>query len=193
MAIDILALLIAFLAGSVPFSWLLARYRYGVDLRATGDGNVGSGNLLHLGGIWLVVVATILDLLKGAIALAIVLAITGDEWVVLTGGGLVIAGHVLPPWLAFNGGRGASPAIGVAWALLPLSGLVMLGVGLIVLVGTRRTVVGIAAAVIALVAVTLAIDGNAGRLLFVVVLFLVVALKDVFDRFQSRRGRTTAK
>lgn len=187
MAIDILALLLALVAGSIPFSWFIARYRYSVDLRTTGDHHVGSGNLLHVGGIRAVVAATILDLLKGAIAITIVLAISSDEWVVLTAGVLVVVGHVFPPWLSFKGGRGAAPAIGVAWALFPIPGLAMLAVGYLALVTTKRTTVGIAAAVIALVVLAFVIDRDLSRLLFSAILFISVGLKDGVDRLIARR------
>ena len=187
MLTDILTLIAAFLAGSLPFSWLIARYRYGVDLRATGDGNVGAGNLLHVGGMVPVVAAIILDGLKAAAAIAI--ALPGDEWLVLTAGALAIVGHVFPPWLAFNGGRGAAPAIGVACALFPLPGIAMLAAGLAVLVATRRTVAGIAVAVIVLVAVVIPTGGDLGRLLFVALLFVAVGLKDAFDRLRTRGQR----
>ncbi len=188
MAINVVALLVALFAGSIPFSWLIGRYRYGVDLRTTGDHHVGSGNLLQVGGISAVLVATILDLLKGAVAITIVISISSDEWVVLAAGVLVVLGHVFPPWLSFKGGRGAAPAIGVAWALFPLAGLVMLGVGLVALVSTRKTVAGIASAVVALVVAAWFIDGDLSRLLFVGLLFISVGLKDAFDRLLPRRS-----
>ncbi len=188
MVVNVAALLLALLAGSLPFSWLIGRYRYGVDLRTIGDRHVGSGNLLNVGGMPALIVATILDLLKGAIAIAIVLAITSDEWAVLTAGVLVVLGHVFPPWLSFKGGRGAAPAIGVAWGLFPLAGLVMLGVGLVFLVSTRRTVAGIAAAVVALVTAAWFTDGDLSRLLFVALLFISVGLKDALDRVVAGRG-----
>lgn len=188
MAINVVALLVALFAGSIPFSWLIGRYRYGVDLRTTGDHHVGSGNLLQVGGISAVLVATILDLLKGAVAITIVISISSDEWVVLAAGVLVVLGHVFPPWLSFKGGRGAAPAIGVAWALFPLAGLVMLGVGLVALVSTRKTVAGIASAVVALVVAAWFIDGDLSRLLFVAILFISVGLKDAADRLWPGRS-----
>lgn len=188
MAADIFALLLALVAGSVPFSWFIARYRYGVDLRATGDGNVGSGNLMHLGGLPSVIIATILDILKGAAAVAIALAMTNDEWVALATGALVVVGHVFPPWLAFHGGRGAAPAVGVAWALFPIAGVAMFGVGFVFLMAMRSTVPAIAAAVITLVAVVFATDGDLSRLLFVALLFITVGLKDGFDRLHASRA-----
>ncbi len=190
MLTDILVLIVAFFAGSIPFSWLIARYRYGVDLRTTGDGNVGAGNLFHVSGIVPVMVAIILDGLKAGVA--VLLAYPSDEWVVLAAGAIAIVGHVFPPWLAFNGGRGAAPAIGVAVALFPLPGLVMLAMGLAALVGTRRTVAGIAAAVISLVAIVLITGDDLTRLLFVAIVFIVVGLKDVVDRLIARRAGGTA-
>lgn len=187
MVVNVVALLLALIAGSIPFSWLIGRYRYGVDLRTIGDHHVGSGNLLSVGGMPALIVATILDLLKGAVAITVVLAITSDEWAVLTAGVLVVIGHVFPPWLSFQGGRGAAPAIGVAWALFPLAGIAMLGVGLLALVSTRKTVAAIAAAVIALVVVAFFVDGDLSRLLFVALLFISVGLKDAFDRLLANR------
>lgn len=188
MAINVVALLVALVAGSIPFSWLLGYFRYGVDLRTVGDYHVGSGNLLHVGGMPAVLAATVLDLLKGAAAVAIATAITSDEWVVITAGVLVVVGHVFPPWLSFKGGRGAAPAIGVAWALFPLAGLAMLGVGLVALLTMRRTVPAIAAAVVALVVVAYFADGDLSRLLFSVLLFISAGVKDVMDRLLARRA-----
>ena len=84
--------------------------------------------------------------------------------------------------------RGAAPAIGVAWALFPLAGLAMLGVGRSSPSSRpASTVAGIAAAVIALLAVAWLIDGDLSRLLFVALLFIAVGLKDVVDRLWLRR------
>ena len=187
MVMIALALLVALVAGSVPFSWLLARYRYGVDLRETGDGNVGSGNLLEQAGMLPGIAAMLLDLLKGTAATAFAIAVAGDEWVVLTAGVIAIVGHVFPPWLGFAGGRGAAPALGVAWALFPLAGVAMFVVGVVVLVARRSTVAGIAAAVVALVVTVLATGGDLSRLLFVALIFITVGLKDAFDRQRARR------
>ena len=187
MVIDVLALLLAFVAGSVPFSWLIARYRYGVDLREIGDGNVGGGNLLEHAGMLPGIAAMLLDIIKGAAAIAFAIAVAGDEWVVFTAGAIAIVGHAFPPWLGFAGGRGASPAIGVAWALFPLPGVAMFVFGVVVLVARRSTVAGIATAVVALVVTVLATGGDLSRLLFVGLLFIAVGLKDGLDRMLLER------
>ena len=187
MVIDVLALLLAFVAGSVPFSWLIARYRYGVDLREIGDGNVGGGNLLEHAGMLPGIAAMLLDIIKGAAAIAFAIAVAGDEWVVFTAGAIAIVGHAFPPWLGFAGGRGASPAIGVAWALFPLPGVAMFVFGVVVLVARRSTVAGIATAVVALVVTVFATGGDLSRLLFVGLLFITVGLKDGLDRLLLER------
>ena len=186
MLINTLVFVLALALGSVPFSWLIARFRYGLDLRDVGDHNVGSGNLLDLVGFMPGLTALILDLLKGAAAVAIAIALSGDEWVVLTAGVLAVIGHIYPPWLSFMGGRGAASAIGVAWALFPLLGGAMIAVGLVVLILTRNTVIGIATVVAGLAVLVLATGGDVGRLFFVAMLFIAVGLKDAWDRGHRR-------
>lgn len=187
---DALALALAFAIGSVPFSWLIARHRYGIDLRAAGDGNVGAGNLLALAGAVPGVAAILLDIAKGASATALALALARGEGVALAAGALAVLGHVFPPWLGFSGGRGAAPALGVALGLFPLPGLAMLVCGGAALALTRgRTVAGIAAAAVALVVVALATDADPGRILFAVALFVAVGIKDLADRLRARGDR----
>ena len=65
-----LAILLAYLVGSVPFAFLLARRR-GVDLRVAGSGNVGATNVLRTTGVQRAVVAMSLDAVKGAIAVLV--------------------------------------------------------------------------------------------------------------------------
>lgn len=189
MVNDALALALAFLAGSTPFSWLIARHRYGIDLRAAGDGNVGAGNLLALAGAAPGVAAILLDILKGAAAVALALVLSERGGVAAAAGALAVLGHVFPPWLGFSGGRGAAPALGVALGLFPLPGLAMLVCGGIALALTRgRTVAGIAAAVVALVVAVPLAGGDWRLLLFVAALFVAVGLKDLADRRRARRA-----
>ena len=186
MLINTLVFVLALALGSVPFSWLIGRFWYGLDLCEVGDRNVGSGNLLDRVGFLPGTTALILDLLKGAAAVGLALALSGVEWVVLTAGVLAVIGHVYPPWLGFVGGRGAASAIGVAWALFPLVGSAMLAVGLIVHTLTRNTVLGIAIVVAGLAILVLVSGGDLGRLFFVALLFIAVGLKDAWDRVHRR-------
>ena len=66
----ILAAIAAYLLGSIPFAFLLARRR-GVDLRHSGSGNVGASNVLRTSGATLAIFAMALDGLKGLLAVLI--------------------------------------------------------------------------------------------------------------------------
>ena len=67
MIIWFLLLIGAYLLGSVPATYLVARVSHGVDIRHYGSGNVGVGNLWRMTSKWLTVPAIIIDLGKGII------------------------------------------------------------------------------------------------------------------------------
>ena len=62
-----IAILLGYLAGSVPFAFLLARRR-GVDVRVAGSGNVGAANVMRTTGTGRAVAVMVLDVAKGATA-----------------------------------------------------------------------------------------------------------------------------
>jgi acyl phosphate:glycerol-3-phosphate acyltransferase len=124
------ACVLAFLAGAVPFSNLVARHRRGVDLRETGSGTVSGTSLYRVAGFKALAFAGICDVAKGALGPLLLL----DHPVVAgIAGGLAVAGHNWSPFLRGHGGRGLAPALGSllvnAWP-----GAVLL---LVVLVATR--------------------------------------------------------
>ena len=73
-----LAIVLAYLIGSVPFAFLLARRR-GVDLRAIGSGNVGAANVLRATGARWATVAMALDIAKGALAVVVARGVTDAQ------------------------------------------------------------------------------------------------------------------
>ena len=66
-AVDVLAVALGYLSGSVPFAYLLSRRR-GIDLRRVGSGNVGASNVLRTSGVRNAVAAMCLDAVKGSAA-----------------------------------------------------------------------------------------------------------------------------
>ncbi|QUT04278.1 glycerol-3-phosphate 1-O-acyltransferase PlsY [Sphingobium phenoxybenzoativorans] len=135
-----LALLIGYLLGSVPFGLLLTRLSGGGDLRKIGSGNIGATNVLRTGKKWLAALTLLLDLGKGAAAVAI-----GAQ--IVDGGGamagvMAFIGHCYPVWLRFAGGKGVATMMGVVAALYWPSGLVFAGVWLGALYLLRYSSVG---------------------------------------------------
>lgn len=120
--------LLAFLAGSIPFSNLVAGRTKGVDLRDTAYGTVSGSSLYRVAGFGPLAVAGILDMAKGAAA---PLLAGGDRpTLAAIAGGIAVAGHNWSPFLRGAGGRGTAPALGAlfvnAWpgAILVLGSLV---------------------------------------------------------------------
>lgn len=119
-------LVLAYLAGAIPFSNLLARRLRGVDLRHTGTGTVSGTGLYRVAGFGPLAVAGILDIAKGATGPLL----AGDRGTLAAlAGGVAVTGHAWSVFLRGAGGRGISPSIGallvVAWpgAALLLAGL----------------------------------------------------------------------
>lgn len=100
----------AYLAGSVPFSNLMARRRLGVDLREVGAGTVSGSGLFRVGGFAPMAVAGIAEVAKGSVGPLLAGPDRPGLAAVATGAGL--AGHDWSPWLRGAGGRGISPALG---------------------------------------------------------------------------------
>src|SRR6266850_2162130 len=73
----VLVIASGYVVGSVPFAYLVTRRR-GLDLREIGSGNVGAANVLRTSGVALAAMVMLLDMLKGSLAAAIVLAIAAS-------------------------------------------------------------------------------------------------------------------
>jgi glycerol-3-phosphate acyltransferase PlsY len=113
-----LSILLGYLAGSVPFAYLLARRR-GIDVRTAGSGNVGAANVLRTTGPWRGVIVMALDMGKGMAAVAVATLLAGGTALIALSGAAAIVGHIYPIWLKFHGGKGVAVAAGVFTMLAP--------------------------------------------------------------------------
>lgn len=141
--------LFGYLAGSVPFAFLLARAA-GIDVRLAGSGNVGAANVLRTTGPWRGVAVMALDVAKGAAAVAAVhLAAGGASLAALTGAAAIV-GHIYPVWLRFHGGKGVAVAAGVFTVLSPMATGIAASMFLLTVWATRYVSLGSIAATLAL-------------------------------------------
>ena len=154
---EVAAVLLAYLVGSVPFAWVLAR-RHGVDLRRVGSGNVGASNVLRTSGVSSAVVAMCLDGAKGTLAVLVAQRLTMGEATPVAAGIASIIGHIYPVWLRFRGGKGVATAAGVFGVLAPLALAIAGGVFLLAVWVTRYISAGSLAAAVALALVAAATD-----------------------------------
>ncbi|MBV9841119.1 MAG: glycerol-3-phosphate 1-O-acyltransferase PlsY [Sphingomonadaceae bacterium] len=142
----LVAAVIGYFLGSIPFGLLLTRAAGAGDLRAIGSGNIGATNVLRTGRKELAAATLILDALKGAAAVLIVRALFGGQGVAvapaLIAGGAAFLGHLFPVWLGFRGGKGVATYLGIVCALHWPSALVFAVVWLLAMLVTRYSSVG---------------------------------------------------
>jgi glycerol-3-phosphate acyltransferase PlsY len=117
----VLAVLCAYLIGSIPFALLLARRFGGHDLHRIGSGNIGAANVLRASGVRAGVVVAALDIMKGAAGVLVAARMTSMENAGAIAGFAAVVGHIYPVWLRFRGGKGVATACGVFSVLAPLA------------------------------------------------------------------------
>ena len=123
-------LLLAYLVGATPTSYLVGRLAYGIDLREHGSGNLGATNVFRVLGWRAAVPVGIIDVAKGWVPAALFVRwdlVPEPEWA-LAYGAAAIVGHVFSIYVKFKGGKGVATSAGVFTALAPwatLAGLVV--------------------------------------------------------------------
>src|SRR6185503_10261527 len=135
------ALAIAYLIGSIPFSYLVAR-RKGVDVRTVGSGNVGATNVMRSAGRAAGILAFVLDFAKGAAATALALRVVGGASLPSVAAVLAVLGHMYPPWLGFRGGKGVATGAGAFLPIAPAATVAALVVFAVTLALSRFVSVG---------------------------------------------------
>ena len=183
---ELLVITLAYLIGSIPFAFLLARRR-GVDLRQVGSGNVGASNVLRASGVSTAVLALVLDGLKGVVAVLVAQRVAPGPATPMAAGLASVLGHVYPVWLRFRGGKGVATAAGVFGVLTPVALGAAAGVFLIAVWATRFISVGSMAA-----AMTLAIGAAATGAPVVVMVGAAAVAGVIIHRHRANLARLVA-
>jgi glycerol-3-phosphate acyltransferase PlsY len=133
---SILAAVLGYLCGSIPFGFLLTRAAGLGDIRDIGSGNIGATNVLRTGNRQIAAATLVLDAAKGAVPVLIAYQLWGAEPALLAAIGAFL-GHVFPVWLGFKGGKGVATYIGVLLGLSWMVGLIFCGVWLVISLAPR--------------------------------------------------------
>ena len=166
----ILTALAAYLLGSIPFGFLVAKAK-GIDIRAVGSGNIGATNAMRVLGKPAGIFVLLMDVLKGYAACAFLPPLIFN-WLAphfsglfvyfqnepvelqtrfhVVAGIFAVLGHNYTCWLKFKGGKGIATTAGVYLALAPWAVLVAFAVFILAIAVTRYASVGSIAAAIAL-------------------------------------------
>lgn len=136
--LGLLAVLLAYLIGAIPFGYLVVKFTTGSDVRESGSGNIGATNVLRTTGRGPAVLTLLLDIAKGFLAVWLAAWLTNGsaEWTALAALA-AMAGHAFPVFLKFQGGKAVATFIGAFLFVAPVPLLAALTVFLITVAWTR--------------------------------------------------------
>jgi len=148
MVTGFIAIIIAYLLGSIPAAYIVTRLATGQDIRKLGSGNVGGNNVYRHIGLKAAIPVAIFDVGKGTAAVAIAHWLLRaplyepNIWVLLAGVA-VIAGHMWSVYLKFTGGNGLSATIGALIIIMPWELLIVIALLLVLMVITHNLVLSV--------------------------------------------------
>ncbi len=145
----ILLIIGAYLLGSVPAAYLVAKWRRGIDIRQYGSGNVGASTVLAVVSKRWSIPVTVFDIGKGALTVWVAQLLRLDAAEQVTVGIVTIIGHNWPIFLHFQGGRGVFTSLGVITMLSPKLGLITLAMSY-TLAPMRQLALGVFLALVSL-------------------------------------------
>jgi len=170
----VLAILAAYLLGSVPFA-MIASLVFGLaDPRTYGSGNPGATNVLRSGNRKAALFTLVGDALKGWLAVFIAQYLGFSETLVGLVGLAVFFGHLYPVFLKFKGGKGAATAAGVLLALDPILGLAVIGTWIFVAVTSRYSSLAAVIAGVMTPVFSALIHGAGGQIIIVGILAMAL-------------------
>jgi glycerol-3-phosphate acyltransferase PlsY len=114
-----IALVVAYLIGSIPSAYIAGRLGKGVDIRQVGSRNMGAMNVFYQVGFAAGMLVLAVDIGKGAAAVALARWLGVGEIAELLTGATAVLGHGFPVFLKFRGGRGGATCIGIFAFLMP--------------------------------------------------------------------------
>ena len=120
-------LILAYLIGATPTSYVAGRLGRGIDLRQHGSNNLGATNVYRVLGWRYAIPVGVIDMVKGVVPVAILGPWSnGPAWFTVALGIVAVLGHMASPYVRFRGGKGVATAAGVFLALAPFAVLISL-------------------------------------------------------------------
>jgi len=189
MILVIIAIILSYLAGSIPFAYIVVKLMKGTDIRDVGSGNVGFTNATRALGIKKGLIVLLADAGKGVAAvlaiskLGMIQANPLLEFMPVVCGVAAIIGHIWTVFLKFKGGKGVAASLGIFIAIHWMAGVIALAIWLIIVAITRYVSLGSILMCISFCVVTFAtgtgnvtygVDIWAVRIMAIVVTLIVI-------------------
>jgi len=138
---DIVAVVLGYILGSIPFGLLIVKLKTGKDIRKVESGRTGGTNAMRAAGFGAGLLTAIMDALKGIAAVLAAQALTGNHLIHVFAAASAIIGHNYSIFLTdrdengrlrLRGGAGAMPAVGGAIGFWGWSFPIIVGLGALV-------------------------------------------------------------
>ena len=183
-----IAIALAYLLGSIPFSLIFARRWGAADLRRVGSGNLGAANVMRVSGVTAGVMVAALDMAKGAASVWLAEHFSAGAEIPAAAGFAAIIGHIYPIWLRFRGGKGVATACGVFSLLTPLAVPPALAVFVITVWLTKYISLGSLLASIALPPLAYAVGSPASTVLAALAASIIIVFRHRSNVVRLRTG-----
>lgn len=194
MVYTVISAIIGYFIGSVNFAVILSKMLYGEDIRKSGSGNPGATNMIRIHGKKVGVAVFLCDFSKGLLAVAVakilVVIFNAPQETMLAAGFFVQLGHVLPVFHGFRGGKGVATAVGAAFALMPLTAIILLALFAVILILTKYVAVasGVSAAAYPVLAYFLSGENAIEYCIFAAACSMLILIRHVSNFGRLSRG-----
>jgi len=172
-----IAIIGAYLLGSIPSAYIAGRLRKGIDIREVGSRNMGAMNVFYKVGIVPGLLVLAVDIGKGAAAVALAHWLEVPLVVEFLTGATAVLGHSFPVWLKFRGGRGGATLIGVLIFLMPWGLPIGLGIFSVLLVLTRFPTLSYAVALLCFPFIAWLVYHNGNYVLYSSLMLLIPLIR----------------
>ena len=156
----LIAVALSYLAGSIPTGLWLGLWLKRIDIREHGSKNIGATNTLRVLGKGLGAAALAGDALKGIIPVLLFSRLSAWPYAPLVCGVAAIAGHLLPVYIKFKGGKGVATSAGVFLVLCPIPALTAVAVFVLTVLTTRMVSAASMLSALAMTIVVYAVPHN---------------------------------
>jgi glycerol-3-phosphate acyltransferase PlsY len=182
-----IALIAAYLLGSIPTAYIIGRIRAGIDIRTVGSHNMGAMNSFYRLGFLYGVIVLAVDMGKGAAAVWVARLLGTPDLVEMLAGAMAVVGHNWPVWLGFKGGKGGATAIGAIGFLMPWIFPIGFPIFLLILLLTKVPTISYGLAMVSFPFIAWLIYGRADYIIYSVIMILVPFIKYIPRLLEMRR------
>ena len=178
----------AYFLGSIPTAYIAGRLRKGIDIRQVGSHNMGAMNTFYSIGFISGLLVLLVDICKGAAAIALARSLEVAVPVEFIAGTFAILGHNFPVWLRFSGGRGGAPLIGVFVFLMPWGLPIAFSIFLLLMLLTRFPTLSYSIALISFPFVAWLIYKNGNYVIYSSLMLLIPFIRYI-PRIKEMRSK----